>query len=47
MPTRYIGDGYWELISRQMSIVTRSQQERFKEAKIAVYWLWRNRWSDY
>ena len=36
MPTRYIGDGYWELISRQMSIVTRSQQERFKEAKIAV-----------
>ncbi|WP_299524816.1 HesA/MoeB/ThiF family protein [uncultured Methanobrevibacter sp.] len=36
MPTRYIGDGYWEIISRQMSIVTRSQQERFKEAKIAV-----------
>ena len=22
MPTRYIGDGYWEIISRQMSIVT-------------------------
>ena len=36
MPTRYIGDGYWEIISRQMSIVTRSQQERFKEAKIAI-----------
>ena len=36
MPTRYIGDGYLEIISRQMSIVTRSQQERFKEAKIAV-----------
>ena len=36
MPTRYIGDGYWEIISRQMSIVTRSQQERFKESKIAV-----------
>ncbi len=36
MPTRYIGDGYWEIISRQMSIVTRSQQERFKQAKIAV-----------
>ncbi len=36
MPTRYIGDGYWEIASRQMSIVTRSQQERFKDAKITV-----------
>ena len=36
MPTRYIGDGYWEISSRQMSIVTRSEQERFKDAKITV-----------
>ena len=36
MPTRYIGDGYWEIASRQMSIVTRSEQERFKDAKIIV-----------
>ena len=36
MPTRYIGDGYWEIASRQMSIVTRSEQERFKNARITV-----------
>lgn len=36
MPTRYIGMGYWEIVSRQMSIVTKSQQTRFKEAKVAV-----------
>ncbi|KZX15720.1 putative adenylyltransferase/sulfurtransferase MoeZ [Methanobrevibacter cuticularis] len=36
MPQRYIGMGYWEIISRQMSVVTKSQQTRFKEAKIAV-----------
>lgn len=36
MPTRYIGDGYWEIISRQMSIVTQSEQKRFKESKITV-----------
>ena len=36
MPTRYIGDGYWEIISRQMSIVTRSEQQRFKDSKITV-----------
>ncbi|WP_296877652.1 HesA/MoeB/ThiF family protein [uncultured Methanobrevibacter sp.] len=36
MPTRYIGDGYWEIASRQMSIVTRSEQERFKDAKVTV-----------
>ena len=36
MPTRYIGDGYWEIASRQMSLVTRSEQQRFKVAKITV-----------
>lgn len=36
MPTRFIGDGYWEIISRQMSVVTKSEQSRFKDAKIAV-----------
>ncbi|KZX13918.1 HesA/MoeB/ThiF family protein [Methanobrevibacter oralis] len=36
MPTRYIGDGYWEIASRQMSIVSRSEQERFKNGKITV-----------
>ena len=36
MPTRYIGDGYWEIASRQMSIVTRSEQQRFKDSKITV-----------
>ncbi|AMD17800.1 molybdopterin biosynthesis protein MoeB [Methanobrevibacter sp. YE315] len=36
MPTRYIGDGYWEIASRQMSIVTREEQEKFKNAKITV-----------
>lgn len=36
MPERYNEMGYWEIISRQMSIVTKSQQTRFKESKIAV-----------
>ena len=36
MPTRYIGDGYWEIASRQMSIATRSEQQRFKDAKVTV-----------
>ena len=36
IPTRYIGDGYWEIASRQMSIVTRSEQQRFKDSKITV-----------
>ncbi|MBO7718891.1 MAG: HesA/MoeB/ThiF family protein [Methanosphaera sp.] len=36
MPTRYIGDGYWEIASRQMSIVDKQQQEKFKNAKITV-----------
>ena len=35
MPTRYIGDGYWEIASRQMSIVTRSEQERFSFANVS------------
>ena len=36
MPTRFIGDGYWEIISRQMSIVTKSEQQRFKDGKATV-----------
>ena len=36
MPERFIEMGYWEIISRQMSIVTKSQQERFKDSKITV-----------
>lgn len=36
MPTRYIGMGYWEIASRQMSIVTKSQQNKFKDAKITL-----------
>ena len=36
MPTRYIGFGYWEIASRQMSIVSKSEQQRFKDAKITV-----------
>ena len=36
MPERYTGMGYWEIITRQMSIVTKSQQNRFKESKIAI-----------
>ena len=36
MPTRYKGFGYWEIASRQMSIVSKSEQQRFKDAKIAV-----------
>ncbi|MCL2156556.1 MAG: HesA/MoeB/ThiF family protein [Methanobrevibacter sp.] len=36
MPERFTGMGYWEIITRQMSIVTKSQQTRFKESKIAV-----------
>lgn len=36
MPTRYKEMGYWEIASRQMSIVTKSQQKRFKESKIGV-----------
>ena len=36
MPTLFIVDGYWEIASRQMSIVTRSEQQRFKDSKITV-----------
>jgi len=36
LPERYAEMGYWEIITRQMSIVTKSQQTRFKESKIAV-----------
>ena len=36
MPTRYIGQGYWEIISRQMTIADEDQQERFKNAKVTV-----------
>ena len=36
MPERFIGNGYWEIVSRQMSIVTKSEQTRFKDAKITV-----------
>jgi len=36
MPTRDRSDGYWEIASRQMSIITRSEQQRFKDAKITV-----------
>ncbi|MDR0900478.1 MAG: HesA/MoeB/ThiF family protein [Methanobrevibacter sp.] len=36
MPNRYKEMGYWEIISRQMSIVTKNQQTRFKDAKIAI-----------
>ena len=36
MPERYKGFGYWDIATRQMGIVTKSQQTRFKDAKIAV-----------
>ena len=36
MPERFKEMGYWEIITRQMSIVTKSQQKRFKESTIAV-----------
>ncbi|MGE5458333.1 MAG: HesA/MoeB/ThiF family protein [Methanococcaceae archaeon] len=36
MPKRYEGMAYWEIVSRQMGIVTRSEQERLKDAKITV-----------
>ena len=29
MPERYKGFGYWDIATRQMSIVTKSQQTRF------------------
>ena len=36
MPSEHESEGYWEIASRQMSIVTRSEQEKFKDAKITV-----------
>lgn len=36
MPIRFKDGGYWEIITRQMSIVTKSEQTRFKDGKIAV-----------
>lgn len=36
MPKRYEGMAYWEIVSRQMSIVTKSQQEKLKNSKITV-----------
>ncbi|HML05826.1 MAG TPA: HesA/MoeB/ThiF family protein [Methanobacterium sp.] len=36
MPRRYEGMAYWEIVSRQMGVVTKSEQERLKEANITV-----------
>ncbi len=36
MPKRYEGMAYWEIVSRQMGIVTKSEQERFRDARITV-----------
>ena len=36
MPERFNEMGYWEIVTRQMSIVSKSEQTRFKESKIAV-----------
>lgn len=36
MPERFSGMAYWEMVTRQMGIVTKSQQNRFKEAHIVV-----------
>ena len=36
MPKRYEGMAYWEIVSRQMGVVTKSEQERFRDARITV-----------
>ena len=36
MPERYKGFGYWDIATRQMSIVTKSQQTRFQDAKVGI-----------
>ena len=36
MPKRYEGMAYWEIVSRQMGVVTKSGQERLRDAKITV-----------
>lgn len=34
--SEYDDDKYWQIASRQMSIVTKAEQEKFKNAKITV-----------
>jgi len=36
MPRRYEGMAYWEIVSRQMGVVSKSEQERLKDAKITI-----------
>ncbi|MBU4534403.1 MAG: HesA/MoeB/ThiF family protein [Euryarchaeota archaeon] len=36
MPKRYEGMAYWEIVSRQMGILTKNQQMRLKDSKITV-----------
>lgn len=36
MPRRYEGMAYWEIVSRQMGIISRSKQERLKDANITL-----------
>ncbi|MGZ7047535.1 MAG: HesA/MoeB/ThiF family protein [Methanobacterium sp.] len=36
MPRRFEGMAYWEIVSRQMGVVTRSKQERLKDANLTV-----------
>ncbi len=36
MPERFEGMAYWEMVSRQMGVVTRSKQERIKDANLTV-----------
>jgi molybdopterin-synthase adenylyltransferase len=36
MPKRYEGMAYWEIVSRQMGVVTKSEQERLKDVNITV-----------
>jgi len=36
MPNRFEEMGYWEIITRQMSIVSKNKQKIFKDSKIAV-----------
>ncbi|WP_409200048.1 HesA/MoeB/ThiF family protein [Methanobrevibacter sp. DSM 116169] len=36
MPNRYNEMGYWEIVTRQMSIISKNKQQIFKDSKIAV-----------
>ncbi len=36
MPKRYEGMSYWEIVSRQMGVVTKSEQERLRDVNITV-----------